>query len=292
MIIKKIDLESINLSSQEKCSAPIVGHFFDYFSTFNMEKVLLVTDEDIQTDVRVINQLVALKRLTTNIQIYQVSPNNKYSKNEKAKIRQSLFKNTIRKVFYFPWFLWLVLIHNRTLPFRTKAKQGIYNDHSYLISNKIFTGEYTCVIYNNLISASCITYHKNVDYIYDIHELEVFRNRNKSSIQRSFYIYLNELDKLKRTLNLITISRLNARTLEEMYCLGKDSIKCIYNQNFVKYSHESTDASINDYLLIYVGSVSPNVIHSLLLYPVLKKTLVELDTSSIVDLLDLPAPAQ
>lgn len=256
MLIKKVEINNINLKPQEECPATTVGHFFDYFSKFNMEEVLVITDEDIETDIRVINQLIALKKLTKNIQIYQIEPENSYNVTEKSVIKNKLFKISIKNFYYYPWFFWLVLKHHPSLPFQTKAKQGIYNDHSYMISEKIDTSRFTCVIYNNLISASSINYHNDVEYIYDIHELEVFRNRSKSSIQRSFYIYLNELKRLQQASHIITISRLNAQTLEYMYRLDKGSINCIYNQNFVKHSDYTVANELNEPLLIYVGSVS------------------------------------
>ncbi|WP_201512873.1 glycosyltransferase family protein [Psychrobacter alimentarius] len=257
MLIEEINFDSIVHLIKGKHQAPIVRDFSEYFSGFNLKRVLLVTDEDIETDIRVLNQLTALRKKTENITILRVMPNNNYTSIQKNKILKSLYLEALKKILYFPWFVILVMIHHPRLKFRTKAKQGIYNDHSYFLSEKIDTSCYTCVICNNLISASIVDSHDQVEYIYDIHELEVFRNRNKASIQRSFYIYLKEMKELRRKKNIITISKHIAKTLSKMYGYKIDKIHCIYNRNFnhpIALFNESTHEK--KYLLIYVGSVS------------------------------------
>lgn len=256
MIIKKIDLDSLGLLDIEQSPTPIVGHFSNYFSNFNLERVLVVTDENIITDLRVINQLRALNKLTDDIVVIQVKPDNKYNEKQKKLIIRTLYIKSLFNFIYFIWLFLLSIIHKSYLNLRTKAKQGIYNDHSYILMNKISTSDYTCVICNNLISASSIDYHDSVDYIYDIHELEVFRNRNKASLQRAFYVYLKEMEEIKRNKNIITISKFNANILSQLYFLNKERISCIYNQNFNNQVVSQKKIENDEYLLIYIGSVS------------------------------------
>ena len=257
MLIEKINLDEIAHLTTERPAAPIVEDFFNYFSIFNLERVLIVTDEDIKTDIRVLNQLRALQRTTRNITVLKVKPDNNYTESQKKNILAALNFKTLKNILYFPWFFILVIIHHPSLTFRTKAKQGIYNDHSYFVTKKIDTSGYTCVICNNLISASGIDFNSEVDYIYDIHELEVFRNRNKASIQRAFYIYLKEGEELHERKNILTISRYIANTLSTMYNFRKSKIEVIYNKNFVNTSFLSNcNHSKNKHLLIYIGNVS------------------------------------
>lgn len=257
MLIEKINLDEIAHLTTERPAAPIVEDFFNYFSIFNLERVLIVTDEDIKTDIRVLNQLRALQRTTKNINVLKVKPDNNYTESQKKNILAALNFKTLKNILYFPWFFILVIIHHPSLTFRTKAKQGIYNDHSYFVTKKIDTSGYTCVICNNLISVSSIDFHDQVDYIYDIHELEVFRNRNKASMQRAFYIYLKEMKELKRNKNIITISKYIAKTLSKMYGYKADNIDCIYNRNFNSLEIPSDENILKDKcLLIYIGSVS------------------------------------
>lgn len=257
MLIEEINFDSIIHLTKGEHTAPIIKDFSEYFSDFNLERVLLVTDEKIETDVRVLNQLVALREKTEDITILRVIPNNHYTSIQKNNILKGLYLESLKKILYFPWFFILVMMHHPRLNFRTKAKQGIYNDHSYFLSEKIDTSGYTCVICNNLISASIVDSHDQVEYIYDIHELEVFRNRNKASIQRSFYIYLKEMKELKRKKNIITISKYIAKTLSEMYGYKTDKIHCIYNRNFNSPLALPSEITYEKkYLLIYIGSVS------------------------------------
>lgn len=257
MLIEKIDLSSITHLMKGKGSVPIIHDFIDYFSKFNLENVLVITDEDIKTDIRVLNQITALQEMTQNITVLRITSDGNHTDTQKKSILKELYLNSLKNILYFPWFFILVMIHHPFLAIRNKAKQGIYNDHSYLLSEKIDTSTYSCVICNNLISASIVDFHNSVDYIYDIHELEVFRNRNKASMQRAFYIYLKEMKELKRKKNIITISKYIAKTLSKMYGHKADNIDCIYNQNFNSLKI-SSDESIfeNKYLLIYVGNVS------------------------------------
>lgn len=257
MLIEKINLHEISHLTTEKHVAPIVEDFFNYFSSFDLERVLIVTDEDVNTDIRVLNQLKALQRTTKNITIFKVKPDNDYKDSQKKDILRELHFKTLKSIMYLPWFLILIVIHHPFLAFRTKAKQGIYNDHSYFLTRKIDTSSYTCVICNNLISANSVDSYNEVDYIYDIHELEVFRNRNKASIQRSFYIYLREMEELGKRKNIITISRYIADTLSTMHNFKRSNIKVIYNRNFVN-TNLLSDSNLNKhkYLLIYIGSIS------------------------------------
>lgn len=257
MLIEKVNLNEIIDLDKSTEVTPIVEDFFYYFSKFNLERVLVITDEEVNTDIRVLNQLRALQKLTKDITVFRVKPNNNYTDDQKKTVLRKLLFKSLKNILYFPWFFFLVITHHLCLSIRTKAKQGIYNDHSYLLSEKIDTSDYTCVICNNLISASSVDSRSEVDYIYDIHELEVFRNRNKASVQRSFYIYLKEMEELKNKKNVITISTYIANTLSSMYHYGPDYITCIYNQNFSKIDVSSTiESNIKKYLLIYVGSVS------------------------------------
>lgn len=255
MLIEKINLHEISNLTTEGSTAPIVEDFFDYFSTFNLERVLIVTDEDIKTDIRVLNQLKALQRVTENITVLKVKPDNNYTESQKKDILRELHFKTLKSIMYLPWFLILIIIHHPFLAFRTKAKQGIYNDHSYFLTQKIETSSYTCVICNNLISANSVDSYSEVDYIYDIHELEVFRNRNKASIQRSFYVYLREMEELGKRKNIITISKYIADTLSTMHNFKRSKIKVIYNKNFVN-ANTLSDSKHNKYILIYIGSIS------------------------------------
>ena len=257
MLIEKINLHEIAHLTTERPEAPIVEDFFNYFSNFNLERVLIVTDEDVRTDIRVLNQLAALQRTTKNITILKVKPDNNYTDSQKKDMLKALHLKTLKNIIYLPWFFILVVIHHPFLAFRNKAKQGIYNDHSYSLTQKIDTSSYTCVICNNLISTSSVDSHSEVDYIYDIHELEVFRNRNKASIQRSFYIYLKEMEELRKRENIITISKYIADTLSTMYNLRRSKIKVIYNKNFFNTNISFDSESKKDkYLLIYIGNVS------------------------------------
>lgn len=257
MLIEKINLNNLDFLIKGIEPVPIVEDFFTYFSEFNLERVLIVTDEDIDTDIRVLNQIIALQRATENITLLKVNPDNSYTDNQKKYILKKLYFKSLINLLYFPWFLILVIIHNPFLAFKTRAKQGIYNDHSYFLSDKIDTSNYTCVICNNLISASSIDSHNGVDYIYDIHELEVFRNRNKASIQRSFYVYLKEMEELKKKKNIITISKHISNILSNMYYYKLNNISCIYNRNFnnteVLFNEKF---NVNKHLLIYIGSIS------------------------------------
>lgn len=257
MLIEKINLKDIAYLTKEIEPIPIIEDFFNYFSNFNLERVLIVTDEDLETDIRVLNQLRALQRVTKNITILKVKPDNNYTDSQKKDMLKALHLKTLKNIIYLPWFFILVIIHHPFLAFRTKAKQGIYNDHSYFLTKKIDTSSYTCVICNNLISASSVDSHSEVDYIYDIHELEVFRNRNKASMQRSFYIYIKEMEELRKRKNIITISGYIADTLSTMYNFRRSKIKVIYNKNFVNTNVLSDSKRNKDkYLLIYIGNVS------------------------------------
>ena len=259
MLIEKIDVSNIAHFIKAKDTVPIVQDFTEYFSKFNLKNVLVVIDEDIETDIRVLHQITALQRITQNITVLKVIPDGSYTDNQKKSIIKELYLNSLKNILHFPWFFLLTMIHHPFLAIRNKAKQGIYNDHSYLLSEKVDTSAYTCVICNNLISASSVDFHDKVDYIYDIHELEVFRNRNKASMQRAFYIYLKEMKELKRKKNIITISKHIANTLSKMYGYKNVDIDCIYNRNFsrlITLPYEITRKEKNKYLLIYVGSVS------------------------------------
>ena len=144
MLIEKINLHEIAHLTTERPEAPIVEDFFNYFSNFNLERVLIVTDEDVGTDIRVLNQLAALQRTTKNITILKVKPDNNYTDSQKKDMLKALHLKTLKNIIYLPWFFILVVIHHPFLAFRNKAKQGIYNDHSYSLTQKIDTSSYTC----------------------------------------------------------------------------------------------------------------------------------------------------
>lgn len=255
MLTKKYSFYELEFLLNDKSNPPITENFYQYFLQFNLVRVLVVTDEDINTDLRVINQITALSRITKEITLVEIKPDNYYCDSQKKSVLTKLHLLALYHCLWFPWFLMLVLINHPKLRLSTKAKQGIVNDHSYLLSKKIPTKGYTCVICNNLISISNIDIHNNIDYIYDIHELEVFRNRNTASVQRAYYIYLNEMKRVRNTQNLITISNFNAKKLSRMYFIDRSRIKCIYNQNFCQ-KVVATNFIKDEPLLIYIGSVS------------------------------------
>ncbi|MDO5769427.1 MAG: hypothetical protein Q4P13_07980, partial [Psychrobacter sp.] len=66
---------------------------------------------------------------------------------------------------------------------------------------------------------------------------------------------LNELKKIKKNHNIITISNLNAKKLSIMYLVNTSRITCIYNQNFSK-KLILKDCIKEEPLLIYIGSVA------------------------------------
>ncbi len=256
--MKVIDISSIanRIVTAQTSPTPIVGQFFKYFSKFDATKVLVVTDENIETDLRVMNQIFALHQLSQNITVLQVKPNESYNDKEQTTIKSKLYATSLRFGYLLPRFLLLVNKYFKQLPLRRKAKQGIYNDHSYLVSQNIDTKGYTLVICNNLISANAVNVHKGVEYIYDIHEFELFRNRKTQSVERSFYIYLREKQIFNRGMNLITISQRNVKVLSNIYHIPEEKITCIYNQNFIDTCITPNKTADKTDLLIYIGNVN------------------------------------
>lgn len=245
-------------SVQETKNTHIVNDFENYFANFNTSKVLILTDEELESDLRVQNQILAFKRLTDDITLIRVNSTNFYSETQKKILKRKIYINFLKNIFLFPKFMYIVKKMIPTLSLRQKARQGIFNDNSYLLFDKIETKGYSLVLCNNLMCAMAIKLSKEIDYIYDSHELEIFRNRKKQSIERSFYVYLQERQIFQKIKNIITISKCNAETLSKIHHININDIQLVYNQNF-----EKNIISLNKYyqnipLFVYIGRVEKN----------------------------------
>ena len=234
----------------------IVQNFRQYFSQFNTQKVLVITDEDILSDLRVQNQVTALSLLSQDITILKVEPKNHYSEQQKKQFRRKIGLRALKNFWRFPRFFTLFKGLAPEIFLRQKPKQGIYNDNCHLLANKIKTNKYTLVVCNNLISASIIDIQSDVDYVYDIHELEVFRHRKHQSVERSFYIYLQEKKAISHIKNLVTISKKNSEILADLYGLDINQIHRIYNHNFAKNHIALNPSPIKSQVLVYIGRVA------------------------------------
>lgn len=242
--------------SENFSEIPIIVDYIKYYSNFNVSNVLLVTDEKLENDLRVIHQIYALSMLTDNITVIEVVPKNDYGDSEKSKINHILNRMLFHNLWLLPKFVYITNKFNTKLPIRLKAKQGIYNDHSHFINRKIDTSKFSLVITNNLISVNAVEFNTNSSYVYDIHEFELFRNRVKQSLLRSFYIYIRERRIFKTDINLVTISKNNADILSDIYKLDKNKIECIYNRNFRKHAPDNSLAKLAQVLLIYIGAIN------------------------------------
>lgn len=255
----KKDLRGIdeNISTN---NAPVINDFEQYFSRFNTRKVLILTDEEIESDLRVQSQILALKRLTKDITLMHIGLVDSYSEKQKNVLKRKIYINLFKNIFLFVGFVCVTKKMMPNLALRTKAKQGIFNDNNHLIFEGVETQEYSLVVCNNLIAARAIKLSQQTDYIYDSHELEVFRNRKKQSLERSFHVYLQERKIIKKIKNIITISRRNASLLSKIHGVDIKNFDIIYNQNFEK-KYIYLDNNANDKisrLFVYIGRVEKN----------------------------------
>lgn len=253
----KKDLRGIdeNISTN---NTPIVNDFEQYFSRFNTKKVLILTDEDIESDLRVQSQILALKRLTKDITLMHIGLANSYSEKQKNVLKRKIYINLFKNIFLLPRFIYVAKIMMSNLALRTKAKQGIFNDNNHFLFDGIDTKDYSLVVCNNLITARAIKLCKQTNYIYDSHELEVFRNRKKQSLERSFHVYLQERKIIKKIKNIMTISRRNASLLSKIHGIDIKNFDIIYNQNFEK-KHIFLDGKEEiSRLFVYIGRVEKN----------------------------------
>ena len=253
----KKDLRGIdeNISTN---NTPIVNDFEQYFARFNTKKVLILTDEEIESDLRVQSQILALKRLTKDITLMHIGLVNSYSEKQKNVLKRKIYINLFKNIFLFVGFVCVTKKMMPNLALRTKAKQGIFNDNNHLIFEGVETQEYSLVVCNNLIAARAIKLSQQTDYIYDSHELEVFRNRKKQSLEKSFHVYLQERKIIKKIKNIITISRRNASLLSKIHGVDIKNFDIIYNQNFEK-KHIFLDGNEEiSRLFVYIGRVEKN----------------------------------
>lgn len=255
----KKDLRGIdeNISTN---NTPVINDFEQYFSRFDTRKVLILTDEEIESDLRVQSQILALKRLTKDITLMHIGLVDSYSEKQKNVLKRKIYINLFKNIFLFVGFVCVTKKMMPNLALRTKAKQGIFNDNNHLIFEGVETQEYSLVVCNNLIAARAIKLSQQTDYIYDSHELEVFRNRKKQSLERSFHIYLQERKIIKKIKNIITISRRNASLLSKIHGVDIKNFDIIYNQNFEK-KYIYLDNNANDKisrLFVYIGRVEKN----------------------------------
>lgn len=257
-IISNISKQAFALTDKHKSSTPIIGEFANYFKQFNTNAVLLVTDEDIAGDLRVLNQLAALMTLSAQITVYRVEPSHITDERLKKTILDKLKQSALKQSYLFPRFFGLIRKYATNLPWRQKAKQGICNDHDYLVSTKIDTHNYSLVVCNNLIAINAVQRVSGVQYVYDMHEFELFRNRKKPSVQRSFYNFLTEREILHSLQHVIAISEQHRRFLIEVYQIPKSHVTCIYNQNFEHVSKVDNSSAKEQELLVYIGNVNKN----------------------------------
>lgn len=250
----KKDLRGIdeNISTN---NTPIVNDFEQYFSRFNTKKVLILTDEDIESDLRVQSQILALKRLTKDITLMHIGLVNSYSEKQKNILKRKIYLNFFKNIFLFVGFAYITKKMMPSLALRKKAKQGIFNDNNNLLFQGIETKDYSLVVCNNLITARAIKLSKQTDYIYDSHELEVFRSRKKQSLERSFHVYLQERKIVKKIKNIITISRRNASLLSKIHGVDIKTFSIIYNQNFEKKTIFFNGNEKMSILFVYIGRV-------------------------------------
>ena len=126
------------------CKQPlIIRDFRQYFSQFNTQKVLVITDEDIISDLRVQNQITALSLLSHDITILKVEPKNHYSEQQKKQFKRKIALRALKNFWRFPRFFVLFKGLAPKIFLRQKPKQGIYNDNCHFLANKIKTNEYT-----------------------------------------------------------------------------------------------------------------------------------------------------
>ena len=235
-----------------------MNDFEQYFARFNTKKVLILTDEEIESDLRVQSQILALKRLTKDITLMHIGLVNSYSEKQKNVLKRKIYINLFKNIFLFVGFVCVTKKMMPNLALRTKAKQGIFNDNNHLIFEGVETQEYSLVVCNNLIAARAIKLSQQTDYIYDSHELEVFRNRKKQSLEKSFHVYLQERKIIKKIKNIITISRRNASLLSKIHGVDIKNFDIIYNQNFEK-KHIFLDGNEEiSRLFVYIGRVEKN----------------------------------
>lgn len=258
VIVSDISKQALVLIDQHKRSAPIIDEFVNYFKQFDTNNVLIVTDEDIAGDLRVLNQLVALTTLSAQITIYRVEPSHIADDKIKKSILGKLQQSALKQSYLFPNFFRLIKKYSANLPWRQKAKQGICNDHDYLVSQKIDTRDYTLVVCNNLIAINAVQRVSGTQYVYDMHEFELFRNRKKPSIERSFFNYLKEREIVHSLEHIIAISEQHRRFLIEVYKIPESRVTCIYNQNFEYVGKLDNPSATEQELLVYVGNVNKN----------------------------------
>lgn len=258
VIVSDISKQAFALIDKHKSSAPIIDEFTNYFKQFNTGNVLIVTDEDIAGDLRVLNQLAALMTLSAQITVYRVEPSHITDESLKKTILDKLKQSALKQSYLFPRFFGLIRKYATNLPWRQKAKQGICNDHDYLVSTKIDTHDYSLVVCNNLIAINAVQRVSGVQYVYDMHEFELFRNRKKPSVQRSFYNFLTEREILHSLQHVIAISEQHRRFLIEVYQIPKSHVTCIYNQNFEHVSKVDNSSAKEQELLVYIGNVNKN----------------------------------
>lgn len=92
--------------------------------------------------------------------------------------------------------------------------------------------------------------------IYDAHEIEFHRNR-KNSILRVVYDVLLEKEILVKSSNLIVVNKPAKDSYNYMYNISQDKIQIIGNNHFTpyyKYSLEIFNESINEVVIVYIGS--------------------------------------
>lgn len=263
MFVKDITEQAILVTNARYGDAPIASDYLEYFSRYDATNVLILTDENIDGDLRVLHQVFALRKISKNLRVLYVQPQNSYSYTEKKWIELQTLKTNIKNLLLLLNFLSIIKKHRIQLPWTAKSKQGLYHDNEFLIKVGIDVSQYSMVVLNNLISVNAINFKQEDShkYVYDIHEFEVFRNRKTQSLQRSFLLYIREREVLSKIDKCLTISHNNIHLLCELYNIPSNKISCIYNRNFnsidlnlhKKFTEKQKNNSI---LLIYIGNVN------------------------------------
>lgn len=263
MRIRDVTREAI-LATNARCGdIPIVSDYLGYFSRYDTTNVVVLTDENIDGDLRVLHQIFALRKISDNLKVLYVQPQNGYSYQEKVSITLQILKVIAKNLSSLPYFLSIAKKYKLRLPWSIKFKQGLYHDNDYLIKKGIDVSQYSMVVLNNIISVNAINFKQEDShkYVYDMHEFEVFRNRKTQSLQRSFLLYIREREVLSKIDKCITISHNNIRLLCELYNIFPNKISCIYNRNFnfidLNFHKKFTEKQKNNsILLIYIGNIN------------------------------------
>lgn len=239
--------------SNDKSEA--IEKFSELLSKYKNKKVLFVSDESLDTDLRVRALCKAAMNLGLDFDFIELYIENIAS--EKPSKEVVYYYHSLIKepgcVYDFYRLCKAFDYQPRTLlPIKYF---GIYNDKSYFKST--FDIQKYDVVYANNLNSLRFASNFNKTIIYDIHEWEVFRQRKSQSALRSMIAYMDENKLLKKVDECVTISNRFKEIYRKYYSLKQD-IHVIHNQHFERYQSNTTKKYVDDVILLYIGHVSSN----------------------------------